>query len=77
MSISGQVQNGVVVFDQPGALPEGTVVDVAVREKPDSKTDSGPTLWERLADVAGKATGLPTDASVRTDHYLTHGVPRE
>jgi len=31
MSFTGHVQNGVVVFDEPVTLPEGTVVEVAVR----------------------------------------------
>ena len=31
MSFSGHVQNGVVVFDEAVQLPEGTVVQVAVR----------------------------------------------
>lgn len=77
MSFVGHVENGVVVFDPPLALPNGTVVDVAVRETRDSAASAGPTLWDRLKDVAGKAQGLPADSSVRTDHYLTHGLPKE
>lgn len=34
------------------------------------------TLAERLANVLGKATGLPPDASVNHDHYL-YGVPKQ
>ena len=74
MSLTGYVQNGVVVFDEPVLLPEGTEVEVAVRA---SKSDSRPTLWDRLGDVVGKADGLPADASARIDHYLTHGLPKE
>jgi hypothetical protein len=77
MSFSGHIQNGVVVFDQPIALPEGTAVEVAVRETFSSDTNPQPTLWDRLKDVVGRADGLPPDASVRTDHYLTHGLPNE
>ena len=77
MSFTGHVQNGVVVFDQPVPLAEGTAVEVAVREGFESGVDGKPTLWERLKEVAGKAEGLPADASVRVDHYLTHGLPNE
>ena len=34
MEISGTVQNGVVVFDAPNALPEGAVVTVTLRHEP-------------------------------------------
>ncbi len=74
MSFTGHVQNGVVVFDEQVTLPDGTEVDVAVRE---SASDSPPSLWDRLKDVVGKADGLPADASTRVDHYLTHGLPKE
>ncbi len=74
MILPGHVQNGVVVFDAKVTLPEGTEVEVAVR---DSALDNRPTLWDRLGNVVGKATGLPTDASTRIDHYLTHGLPKE
>lgn len=34
MQVSGRVQNGVVVFEQPNALPDGAAVVVTYREKP-------------------------------------------
>lgn len=34
MEISGHVQNGVVVFDTPNALPEGAAVTVTLSTKP-------------------------------------------
>jgi hypothetical protein len=74
MPLMGHVQNGVVVFDELVTLPEGTVVEVAVR---DSTSAPQPSLWDRLTDVVGKADGLPPDASARIDHYLTHGLPKE
>ena len=40
MSLMGHMQNGVVVFDEPVALPEGTEVEVR-----DSKLDTVPGLW--------------------------------
>ncbi len=70
MTLTGHIQNGVVVFDGQASLPEGTEVEVAVR---DSASDSRPTLWDRLGDVVGRAAGLPADASTRTDHRLVYG----
>lgn len=75
MSVRGHVENGVVVFDESVAIPEGTVVDVIVREVSPSNVLAGPSLWDRMKEVAGKADGLPPDASTRVDHYLTHGLP--
>gem|GEM_PF-642393 len=34
MEISGKIQNGVVVLDDPLALPEGTAVTVTIRSMP-------------------------------------------
>jgi hypothetical protein len=74
MSFTGHVENGVVVFDEPTVLPEGTLVEVAVRA---SAPGARSSLWDRLNDVVGKADGLPPDASTRVDHYLTHGLPKK
>jgi hypothetical protein len=30
MTFRGHIRNGVVVFDEPAAIPEGTVVEVVV-----------------------------------------------
>lgn len=80
MTFKGHVQNGVVVFDEPATIPEGTVVEVVVcqvsHQVSQSDDSTAPSLWDRLKDVAGKADGLPADASTRVDHYLTHGLPQ-
>ena len=34
MSLSGNVVNGMIVLDQPAALPDGTRVEIAVRQPP-------------------------------------------
>jgi hypothetical protein len=46
----------------------------AKRRRPKAE-DRPRSLAERLANVVGKATGLPPDASVNHDHYL-YGVPK-
>lgn len=74
MSLIGHIQNGVVVFDGPVALPEGTVVEVEAILPPTNPPRR--SLLERLGDVVGKAEGLPSDASRNVDHYL-YGHPKK
>jgi hypothetical protein len=71
MSLWGTVQEGVVVFDAPADLPNGTKVEVLVRETPAAASPLG----EKLLRHAGKAQGLPEDAAAQHDHYL-YGTPK-
>jgi hypothetical protein len=74
MSLTGHVQNGVVVFDTPTSLPEGTVVRIEaidVAAQPAKRS-----LLDRLGEMVGKAEGLPADASQNVDHYL-YGHPKK
>ena len=74
MSLTGHVQNGVVDFDAPNALPDGTAVKVEAIE---ARSKAGKrSLLDRLGDVVGKAEGLPADASQNVDHYL-YGHPKK
>ena len=74
MSFIGHVQNGVVVFDTPSPLPDGTAVRVeALQPLPEAATRS---FLDRLGDIVGKAEGLPADASQNVDHYL-YGHPKK
>ncbi|MCE5267852.1 MAG: hypothetical protein LLG00_08195 [Planctomycetaceae bacterium] len=72
MVYRGHVQNGVVVFDQLPALPEGAEVQVAV-VPPEGGSS---TLGARLMKFAGKLEGLPSDLARNHDHYL-HGAPKK
>ena len=74
MSLTGHVQNGVVVFDAPNALPDGTAVKVEAIEAPSKAAKR--SLLDRLGDVVGKPEGLPADASQNVDHYL-YGHPKK
>ena len=82
MTVRGKVKNGKVVLEDPNAMPDGTEVEVrpAKKRKPitnSKKPKAKPrTLADRLANVVGKATGLPPDASVNHDHYL-YGTPKQ
>ena len=70
--IRGRVQNGVVVLEAQGTLPDGT--EVAVEPLPQTrkkrKSAKRPTVSRALANLAGKAKGLPRDAARNVDHYL-------
>ena len=71
---TGQVQNGVVVFDEgTPALPEGARLRIELIAQ--AEHPQGRTLAERLASVIGKAEGLPADFADQHDHYL-HGQPK-
>jgi hypothetical protein len=84
MTVRGIIKKGKVVLDDPAALAEGMEVEVrpAKKRKPTAKLRKPKdkahprTLAERLANVIGKATGLPPDASVNHDHYL-YGTPKK
>jgi hypothetical protein len=82
MSARGKIRNGKVVLEDPNVLPDGTEVEVrpVKKRKPTAKPKEPKarprTLAERLANVIGKATGLPADASVNHDHYL-YGTPKQ
>lgn len=70
MTYRGHVENGVVVFDEPVALPDGAQVNVQLDPDPKRRT-----LSERLRGVIGTAKGLPPDLAENHDHYL-HGRPK-
>jgi hypothetical protein len=71
MSLEGKVENGVVVLDNGQQLPEGTRVEVIVREPALKKA----TLRDRLLKLAGTVDDLPSDMARNHDHYI-HGVPK-
>jgi len=64
------MENGVVVLDEPASLPDGAKVRVEPEEPARPQT-----LAERLKDVAGILTGLPSDFAAQHDHYI-HGTPK-
>jgi len=76
MTLHGYIKNGQIVLERDGPLPEGAAVKIEVL---DAKKTSGPdqeTLGQRLLKHAGKARGLPRDASRNHDHYL-YGTPKK
>jgi hypothetical protein len=76
MVYQAHVRNGVVVLDDPIALPEGTAVVVEVAEQQQVRPAAPPvSLLDRLKSVVGAADGLPSDAASNVDHYL-YGQPK-
>jgi hypothetical protein len=79
MIYRGRVQNGVVSLDDPGALPDGTVVDVSVASTSAGagelrSVEGAANIDERVAaiwaDVPTSARAeLPPDLTDHLDHY--------
>ena len=76
MSYRGRVQGGVIVLDSATKLPDGTIVSIEpVAQADELPAERQETLSEVLLAFAGKAQGLPPDASRNHDHYL-YGTPK-
>lgn len=71
MSVQGTVVNGVVVLDPGSSLPDGTRVELVIKEGPGEES----TLGQRLLKLAGIAKDLPPDTAEQHDHYI-HGTPK-
>jgi hypothetical protein len=80
MTYRGKVSRGVVILDNPAALPEGTLVEVQPTHEPGGQGSGGSQevkdLREMLLRWAGKARGLPPDMARNHDHYI-HGRPKK
>jgi len=79
MVYRGHVEKGVVVLDDPVALPEGLAVNVepSTGDRQEADLDeSGETLGQKLLKHAGKAVGLPPDLARNHDHYL-YGIAKK
>lgn len=61
MTLRAHIKRGAVVLDEPTTLPDGTAVEVRTiaPPAPAHPPEPGPTLYERLRPIIGKATGLP------------------
>jgi hypothetical protein len=74
MTLQGTFLKGAIVLDQPPLLPEGTRVEVTVKEQMKTEPEQKPTLLS-LLKLAGTAKDLPEDFASQHDHYI-HGTPR-
>jgi hypothetical protein len=75
MTCKGKVVGGVVVLDDPQALPEGAQVKVAMLKSQKRPRTATSEPWSTLLKFAGKAKGLPADMARNHDHYI-HGTPK-
>jgi hypothetical protein len=71
MILEGTVTNGVVILDPGANLPDGTRVELVIKEQPPAET----SLGQRLLKLSGIAKGLPSDLAEQHDHYI-HGTPK-
>jgi hypothetical protein len=76
MVLSGHVKNGLIVLDDPVALPEGIAVSVAVAGSAETTTpvEAG-SIWAAFTQISGaipeqELARLPTDGAERHDQYL-------
>lgn len=70
MELQGVVHNGVIVPDDPAALPEGTRVSIRVAQAEKPKP-----FGERYAQFKGAVPGLPPDLAEQHEHYRL-GTPK-
>ena len=75
MTLTGYIKNGQIVVDPTERLPEGAQVRIEVLDATNTQSPAEGTLGQRLLKHAGKAKGLPRDASRNHDHYL-YGTPK-
>lgn len=80
MTLEGRIENGVVVFNEPVSLPDGTPVRVQVvaatpPRGQNAATRSGHFL-NHYKSVIGTVDDLPADAALNHDHYL-YGMPKK
>lgn len=68
MTLDGTVKNGVVIFDSPAPLPDGTRVRVMVESEGKKPTLAGLLKYAAILD------DLPSDMARNHDHYI-HGAP--
>jgi len=72
MTLMGVVQNGMIVLEAGGTLPEGTRVKVV--PEPAEGTEK-PTFLD-LLEFAGCMPDMPPDFAQQHDHYI-HGTPKK
>src|SRR2546429_139142 len=70
----GRLRNGVVVYEVPPPLADGTEVTVrpqpsAVQTPTPTDAESTPNVWQKLRSIAGTVKG-PPDWAENHDHYI-------
>lgn len=79
MVVFGHVRNGMIVLDDPLALPEGTPVSVLIAPASAPPNLPAPeSIWSAFAEVrsgipADALARLPVDGAEQHDRYI--GIP--
>jgi hypothetical protein len=76
MVFQGHIENGVAVFDEPAALPEGMKVRIVPVSTVAVAEGGRKTLAERFKNLIGAVDDLPEDMAENHDHYL-YGSPKQ
>ncbi len=76
MSHKGRVTNGIVILEDPSALPDGAEVFVEVINRPRRGKRKSVNGWKALLELAGTARGLSSDLARRHDYYLHRKVKK-
>jgi hypothetical protein len=86
MVLRGHVQNGMVLLDEPAALPEGAVVkveliDEGVAAHPRAPAGRETPIERQLAAIwadlpSSEWAKLPPDLSENLDHHI-YGTPKK
>ena len=80
MTYRGRMTNGVIVLTDSTRIPEGAEVRVSIspgkKNAKNGKATRKTKIGNTLLKFAGKARGLPPDASWNHDHYL-YGTPKK
>lgn len=71
MTYKGHVENGAIVLDEAGHLPDGALVTIEIAAaEPESRGNASASLGERYRCFIGAIDGLPEDWSENHDTYL-------
>lgn len=79
MVVSGHVRNGLVVLDEPAALPEGAELRIKIRGSGVSLTSKQKRMMEcvralrKLGPIVGMEDPVTWQRSLREDRSLSHG----
>ena len=76
--LTGKVVNGVIILENGGTLPDGTIVKVepVAASEPAESVGAESTLGQRLLKFAGTIEGLPPDMARNHNHYI-HGTEKK
>lgn len=83
MELTGHIEHGQIVLDEPTSLADGTRVRVNLVPDESEKSEQSPastnamlTFYERHKSWIGSIRDAPPDFARNHDHYI-HGTPKK